>query len=158
MMYCNLHHVIMNILVVSKNNKLAHSVLQAINIYLPGNELITACNSHECLNINQTHAVDIFIIDLDLIDNTDYDVFDLIKIIRSSTDTIIMALYSVRASMVKAFNLGATQCISKPFDELELIACIKAILRNKMNNNNIICNIAYSRNKETNSIHLTHHR
>jgi DNA-binding response OmpR family regulator len=77
----------MNILVVSKNNKLAHSVLQAINIYLPGNELITACNSHECLNINQTHAVDIFIIDLDLIDNTDYDVFDIIKIIRSTTDT-----------------------------------------------------------------------
>jgi DNA-binding response OmpR family regulator len=121
----------MRILVVSQNNKLTESILQSISLHLPGNELIIARKVSKYLKINKNKPPDLLIIDLDLIEEDKYDAFDIIKNASFLPDNIIVSLYSTKAAMIKAFNLGSTQCMLKPFDELELIACIKAILRNQ---------------------------
>jgi DNA-binding response OmpR family regulator len=123
----------MRVLIASQNNKLTESILRSVNLYLPGNELITTKKISKYIRINRNKPADLLIIDLDLIEEDKYDAFDIIKNASFSPDKIIISLYSTKPSMIKAFNLGSTQCILKPFDELELIACIKAILRNKKN-------------------------
>jgi DNA-binding response OmpR family regulator len=49
--------------------------------------------------------------------------------------------------MLKAYNLGVKQCILKPFDELELVACTKAVLRENTGIKTCICDIADAKSR-----------
>jgi DNA-binding response OmpR family regulator len=122
----------MRILTVSKDTEVIDSISNSFNRYLTDFELRIAHTLKECLAKDHNNRIDLAILDLDLIDNSRLGIFDLLKEFRDSSNTIIIGLYSTNANMLRAFELGATQCLLKPFDELELAANIKAILRNKL--------------------------
>lgn len=118
----------MKALIAERDCKVVDDIAPAFNLSFPDWELIKTESGKECLDIAKNNSLDLVILGLDLADMSG---FDVLKEIRSFSDTAIIALSSKNDGMgiVKALHLGADQCLVKPFSQLELMAHIKALLR-----------------------------
>ena len=118
----------MKVLIAEKDCKAIDDIVLALNSSFPDWELITTDSGKECLNRVKDNSIDLFILGLDL---EDMSSFDVISKIYSLSEAAIIALSSKNdgMGMVKAFNLGADQCIVKPFSQIELIAQVRALLK-----------------------------
>ncbi|MDQ0169278.1 response regulator transcription factor [Paenibacillus tundrae] len=90
--------------------------------------VIEASDGQEALDIAKEHEIDMAIIDIML---PKVDGWDLCKEFRQWYDFPILMLTAKGESIqkIKGFNLGADDYMVKPFEPLELLLRIKAILR-----------------------------
>lgn len=92
-------------------------------------QVLTAKNGQEGKTMGLSHNPDLIILDLGL---PDLDGCGLIEIFRekSNIPIIVLSARTGEADKVKALDLGANDYITKPFGTNELLARVRATLRN----------------------------
>lgn len=92
-------------------------------------QVLIARNGEDGKTMGLSHNPDLIILDLGL---PDIDGCDLIGVFREKINTpiIVLSARSSEADKVKALDLGANDYITKPFGTNELLARVRAVLRN----------------------------
>ena len=104
-------------------------------------QVLTAKNGQEGKTMGLSHNPDLIMLDLGL---PDLDGCDLIEIFREKTNIpiIVLSARTSESDKVKALDLGANDYITKPFGTAELMARVRAALRNSTRGTN--ANISFS--------------
>lgn len=105
----------------------------AIERMLQSSGILTdlAHSSQEALQLAQRSNYDVILIDPML---TDADGRDLLDRVQAATSAPLLALSTCERARAraKAFRLGATACIDKPFGRVELVARVKALATRRL--------------------------
>ena len=105
-------------------------ILELLTLYLENNsyKIILAKNGLEAWEIFKQNKIDLILVDIVLPEMNGYE---LIKKIRSESEVpiIVMSAKNQDSDRILGLNLGADLYISKPFNPLEVVAYIQAILR-----------------------------
>ena len=105
-------------------------ILELLTLYLENNsyKIILAKNGLEAWEIFKQNKIDLILVDIVMPEMNGYE---LIKKIRSESEVpiIVMSAKNQDSDRILGLNLGADLYISKPFNPLEVVAYIQAILR-----------------------------
>ena len=105
-------------------------ILELLTLYLENNSynIILAKNGLEAWEIFKQNKIDLILVDIVMPEMNGYE---LIKKIRSESEVpiIVMSAKNQDSDRILGLNLGADLYISKPFNPLEVVAYIQAILR-----------------------------
>jgi DNA-binding response OmpR family regulator len=96
---------------------------------LEGFDIYEAVNGKDALNILDTVKVDLLILDIMM---PEIDGWQLCHTIRKYYDDIPILMLTVKSEIpdkVKGFEVGADDYLVKPFDPIELVVRVKALLR-----------------------------
>jgi DNA-binding response OmpR family regulator len=117
----------MKALIAESNHEESDNIVMALNLCFPNLELITADTGKQCLDMVRDNNLDIVILG-DLADMTD---FDVIEQIHDCSDVPVIALSNAsdKHILLKAFDKGADDYMTKPFHQLELVARVRALIR-----------------------------
>ena len=105
-------------------------IVEAIDIYLTGEgfQVIKAYDGYEALELLETHAVDLMIVDV-MMPGLD-GIRTTLKVREtSSIPIIILSAKSEDTDKILGLNIGADDYITKPFNPLELVARVKSHMR-----------------------------
>ncbi|MBE1556604.1 response regulator transcription factor [Sporosarcina limicola] len=97
-----------------------------------GFELIEAKNGAEALSIVENSRIDLVILDIMM---PEMNGWDLCREIRHRDSNIPLLMVTVKAEAgqkVKGFQLGTDDYLTKPFDPMELVMRVKALLKRSM--------------------------
>ncbi|MBP1991092.1 response regulator transcription factor [Paenibacillus eucommiae] len=97
-----------------------------------GFELVEANNGAEALSIVENSRVDLVILDIMM---PEMNGWDLCKEIRQRDSNIPLLMVTVKAEAaqkVKGFQLGTDDYLTKPFDPMELVMRVRALLKRSM--------------------------
>lgn len=120
----------MKVLIVEDEPAIVETVSLAVRMRWPEAILVTTNLGEEGIELVETEAPDVVILDLGL---PDIDGFEVLKQVRlfSSIPIIILTVRDEESDIVKGLEWGADEYIVKPFRQLELMARIQALLRRK---------------------------
>jgi DNA-binding response OmpR family regulator len=115
-------------LVAEESRDAAHVIGFSAQMSWPGCRVITAPNGSEALARLAEEQVDVVLLDVQLHPT---DGFEVCRHIREMSNVPILMLSAGDAVVdkVRAFDLGADDYVVKPFDHLELMARLRALLR-----------------------------
>ena len=118
----------MRILVVDDEPDVVESVQLGFTLQWREVEVLGAGTGEEALDIVEHRHPDIVLLDVGL---PDTDGFAVLREIRSFSDVPVVMLTARDDAMdkVKGLELGADDYVTKPFNHLELMARVKAVLR-----------------------------
>lgn len=105
-------------------------IVEAIDIYLTGEgfSVIKAYDGYEALELLETNAVDLMIVDV-MMPGLD-GIRTTLKVREtSSIPIIILSAKSEDTDKILGLNIGADDYITKPFNPLELVARVKSHMR-----------------------------
>lgn len=103
--------------------------LVAMTLEMVGFTVLQASNGRDGLRMIATEQVSLVILDVML---PDRDGFELLPhAIKKGISVIFLTARDSMADKVKGLNLGADDYIAKPFEGLELVARVRAVLRRK---------------------------
>ena len=123
----------MDILLLEDDIDLAHSLKEYLES--EGFNVDLASDSSEVYDLTFEKRYDLYIFDINLKDESGFDILKELKDSGDTTPTIYISALSDIESISKGFELGATDYIKKPFDPEELVIRIKSRL---LNNSNVI--------------------
>jgi two-component system KDP operon response regulator KdpE len=120
----------MKFLLVEDDAEIVEFISIALDLGWPNNEIISLDQGKSAASIVESKSPNMVLLDLGL---PDINGFDVLKEIRSfsTIPVIIITVSDSEESIVKGLNLGADEYIVKPFGQLELLARIKAVIRNR---------------------------
>ena len=98
-----------------------------LNLQMAGYAAEEAKDGIEGLNFIKNHTVDLVLLDVMLPKMDGYEL--LPHLIEAEIPVILLTAKDRLQDKVKGFNLGADDYITKPFDSMELLARVKAVLR-----------------------------
>ncbi len=105
-------------------------IRELVNLYLTdeGFEVVEKSNGEEALDYAANHAVDMVILDIMM---PRLDGWELCRKLREIGDTPILMITAKGepADKLKGFQLGTDDYLSKPFDPMELVMRVKALLK-----------------------------
>ena len=109
------------------------SISNTISYYLQseGFTIHTAKTVKEGIEKIKNNAYDLMLLDINLPDGTGYDLYQEMKIIQE-IPTIFLTALDEEKDIVKGFDLGADDYITKPFHAGELLSRIKNVLRHNV--------------------------
>lgn len=109
------------------------SISNTISYYLQseGFTIHTAKTVKEGIEKIKNNAYDLMLLDINLPDGTGYDLYQEMKIIQE-IPTIFLTALDEEKDIVKGFDLGADDYITKPFHAGELLSRIKNALRHNV--------------------------
>jgi two-component system KDP operon response regulator KdpE len=118
----------MRILVVDDEPDVVESVRLGFTLQWREIDVLGASNGDEALDIVEREHPDIVLLDVGL---PGKDGFDVLRDIRAFSDVPVLMLTARDDAMdkVKGLELGADDYVTKPFNHLELMARVKAVLR-----------------------------
>ncbi|MEO8468187.1 MAG: response regulator transcription factor [Chloroflexota bacterium] len=118
----------MRILVVDDEPDVIESVRLGFTLQWREIDVIGAVNGESALDSVEHERPDIVLLDIGL---PDIDGFEVLRQIRAFSDVPVVMLTAHDDSMdkVKGLELGADDYVTKPFNHLELMARVKAVLR-----------------------------
>ncbi|HEX7345817.1 MAG TPA: response regulator transcription factor [Candidatus Limnocylindrales bacterium] len=118
----------MRILVVDDEPDVIESIRIGFELQWREIDVIGAGRGEEALDRIEQDAPDIVLLDIGL---PDIDGFEVVRRIREFSDVPVVMLTARDDAMdkVKGLELGADDYITKPFNHLELMARVKAVLR-----------------------------
>ncbi len=118
----------MRILVVDDEPDVIESVRLGFTLQWREVDVIGAVNGESGLDSIEHERPDIVLLDIGL---PDIDGFEVLRQIRAFSDVPVLMLTAHDDSMdkVKGLELGADDYVTKPFNHLELMARVKAVLR-----------------------------
>jgi two-component system KDP operon response regulator KdpE len=116
------------ILVIEDNEAAAQSLGVILHMRWPDAIVIDANTGTKGIDLFCTNNPDLVILDLGL---PDIDGFDVLKEIRtiSNTPIIIVTARSTHDNIIRGLELGADDYIVKPYDYLECLARVQALIR-----------------------------
>ena len=92
-----------------------------------GYRILEASNGREALTLTREHHPDLITLDVQMPDISGFDVTAVLKNDDETKDIPILIL-SVIEDKFKAYKLGANDCMTKPFDNEELVAKVNQLL------------------------------
>jgi two-component system KDP operon response regulator KdpE len=118
----------MRILVVDDEPDVVESVQLGLTLQWREVEVLGAANGDLALEIVEREAPDIVLLDIGL---PGRDGFDVLRELRAFSDVPVVMLTARDDAMdkVKGLELGADDYVTKPFNHLELMARVRAVLR-----------------------------
>jgi DNA-binding response OmpR family regulator len=118
----------MKLLIADDEADIAEVIAFAARMSWPGCEVIQAASGSEALARFAEAAPDLVILDVSM---PSPDGFEVCRQIRESSNVPILMLTVRRNTLdkVRALDLGADDYLVKPFDHLELLARLRALLR-----------------------------
>jgi two-component system KDP operon response regulator KdpE len=118
----------MRILVVDDEPDVVESVRLGFTLQWREVEVLGAATGEAALDIVERQAPDIVLLDVGL---PDKDGFAVLRELRAFSDVPVVMLTARDDAMdkVKGLELGADDYVTKPFNHLELMARVKAVLR-----------------------------
>ena len=118
----------MRILVIDDEPDVIESVRFGFTLQWREIDVVGATNGESGLDSIEHERPDIVLLDIGL---PDIDGFDVLRQIRSFSDVPVVMLTADDDSMdkVKGLELGADDYVTKPFNHLELMARVRAVLR-----------------------------
>jgi two-component system KDP operon response regulator KdpE len=118
----------MRILVVDDEPDLIESVQLGLTLQWREIEVLGAANGDEALEMVEREAPDVVLLDIGL---PGRDGFDVLRELRTFSDVPVVMLTARDDAMdkVKGLELGADDYVTKPFNHLELMARVRAVLR-----------------------------
>ena len=106
------------------------NILNTLTYYLQneGFSVKTAQNINKAIDIIKNEQFNIVLLDITLPDGNGYDFYKKLKE-KSNTPVIFLTALDEEKDIVKGFDLGADDYITKPFHAGELLSRIKNVLR-----------------------------
>ena len=121
------------ILIVDDEYKIREIV--RMNLELAGYECIEAGDGEEAIEIIGKQAIDLVLLDIILPKKDGYKIAE--EFVKRNIPIIFLSAKETITDKVKGLKLGADDYIVKPFEAIELLARIEAVLRRKGNEDNI---------------------
>ena len=112
-----------------------------MNLSLIGHEIHTASDGLEGFNMLQSSTYDLLLIDIMLPKMDGFEILD--KINKKSMGIIILSAKFETIDKVRGLKLGADDYITKPFESMELLARVEALLRRCQKEDPITNNVIY---------------
>ncbi len=118
----------MKVLVIEDNYDIQEAISLTFELNWPDAKVISAIEGTDGITKAETDSPDIIILDLGL---PDIDGFKVLKEIRNFSDipVIILTVRSEVMDRIRGLELGADDYIVKPFNHMELLARVRAVLR-----------------------------
>ncbi len=118
----------MRVLMIESIKEIVESITLSLQLRWPEAELLTVAEGTRGIELVEGEAPDVVILDLDL---PSMDAFEVLSQIRLFSDVPIIVLSKGDDEMrrVRALEMGADECITKPFSPMEFLASVKALLR-----------------------------
>jgi two-component system KDP operon response regulator KdpE len=120
--------VTLKLLIAEDNRDIANAVSFAARMSWPGCHVLIARNGEEALGHFAAEAVDAVILDVAMPPPDGIEVCRRIRAI-SDVPILMLTVHSTILDKVRALDLGADDYLTKPFDHLELLARLRALLR-----------------------------
>jgi len=120
----------MKALIIEDDSESVGSVSLALRMLWPDAELATTHLGKKGIKLAESEAHNIIILDLGLPDMSGFEVLQQIRLF-SSVPIIILTVQAEEADIVKVLESGADDYIVKPCGQLELLARVKARMRDK---------------------------
>ena len=137
---CKMRLINMKILLVEDNKIISKGVVYSLE---KNGYTVTLCETFDSALESTTEDFDLMIIDIGLPDGNGFELYEHIKRF-SNTPAIFLTAVDDEDSIVKGFELGADDYITKPFSIRELLARVNKVLARNKNANIIkIKNIKY---------------
>jgi two-component system KDP operon response regulator KdpE len=118
----------MKVLIVEDAAQVVESVTLAFMLQWQEVEVLSSAEGGKALDLVEQETPDLVLLDIGL---PDMDGFQVLQRIREFSDVPVIMLTARDETMdkVKGLELGADDYITKPFDHLELLARVRAVLR-----------------------------
>jgi two-component system KDP operon response regulator KdpE len=118
----------MKVLIIEDDRDIVEAISLAFQIRWPEAQLVSTHLGERGIDLVESEAPDIVILDLGL---PDISGFDVLKQVRSFTEVpiIILTVRAEEADIVKGLEWGADDYVVKPFRQLELLARVRALIR-----------------------------
>lgn len=118
----------MKVLVVDDDPDILGVVSLCLTIRWPEAVVVTASDGASGLERFRSEGADLVVLDLGL---PDMDVMDLCRTLReqSAVPVIMLTVLDQQQDIVRGLETGADDYITKPFDQMELLARVRAVLR-----------------------------
>jgi len=118
----------MKVLLIEDDHEIIDAISLAFQIRWPEAEVVSTRLGEKGVELVETEAPDLVVLDLGL---PDINGFEVLRQIRSFSHvpTIILTVRSDEADIVKGLEWGADDYMVKPFRQLELLARVKALIR-----------------------------
>ena len=99
------------------------------NFQFEGYEIVTAANGKDGLRAALKDKPDLIVLDLMLPEKSGFDVLKDFRERNAATPVLILTARNFEADIVKGFDLGADDYVTKPFSVAELLARVRALLK-----------------------------
>ena len=117
----------MRVLVVEDDSKVIREIVELL--MAAGSVVDQVETGIEALDLINHYEYDIVLLDIILPDSEGYDIIKKIRLSKIDVPILVFSGLSRPQAKVKALSLGADDFLTKPYDNSELIARIKAIVR-----------------------------
>lgn len=118
----------MKILVVDDAPEVVESVRVGLMVQWREVDLLSAATGQEALEMVERESPDLVLLDIGLPDTDGFKVLEEIRFF-SDVPVVMLTARDDTVDKVKGLELGADDYVTKPFNHLELLARIKAVLR-----------------------------
>ncbi len=118
----------MKVLIIEDDREIVEAISLAFQIRWPEAKVVSTRLGEKGIELVESEAPDIVILDLGLPDINGFEVLRQIRLF-SDVPTIILTVRSDEADIVKGLEWGADDYITKPFGQLEFLARVKAQIR-----------------------------
>lgn len=118
----------MKVLIIEDDREIVEAISLAFQIRWPEAKVVSTHLGEKGVELVESEAPDIVILDLGLPDISGFEVLNQIRNF-SNVPTIILTVRSEEADVVRGLECGADDYITKPFRQLELLARVKALIR-----------------------------
>ena len=118
----------LRVLIAEDASEVAQVVAFGVRMTWPGCQVVMAADGEEALRRFTEEPVDLVILDIAM---PPPNGFEVLRRIRETSQVPILMLTVRDATIdkIRAFDLGADDYLSKPFDHLELLARLRALMR-----------------------------
>lgn len=118
----------LKLLIAEDNQDLANAVAFASRMGWPGCHVMIAMNGEEALEHFAAEAVDLVVLDVTMPPPDGFEVCQRIRAV-SDVPILMLTVRNTTLDKVRALDLGADDYLTKPFDHLELLARLRALMR-----------------------------
>jgi two-component system KDP operon response regulator KdpE len=118
----------MKVLIIEDDKEIVDAISLAFQIRWPEAKVVSTRLGRKGVELVETEAPDIVILDLGLPDINGFEVLNQIRLF-SRVPIIILTVRADEVDVVKGLEWGADDYILKPFRQLELLARVKALIR-----------------------------
>ncbi len=120
----------MKFVLVEDDAEIVEFISLALSLGWPDAQIIYVNQGEEIAQLVESELPDLILLDLGLPGISGFEVLKIVRQ-RSNVPVIIITVSDSEESIVKGLSLGADEYIVKPFGQLELLARIRAVLRNR---------------------------
>lgn len=118
----------MKVLVIEDDAEVVEAVSTCFEMRWPDATVISTSEGGKGVELVETELPDIVILDLGLPDIDGFKVLQQIRLF-SNVPILILTVRDQKLDIARGLELGAEDYLTKPFDHIEFLARVKAVLR-----------------------------